>query len=193
MSRKIKLCLLGDSNVGKTSLVSRFASDFFNEHAEATIGASFISKTLQVDDQSVKFQIWDTAGAERYRGLTPLYYRGAAAALLVYDVTKLSTFKTLTLWIDELKQFGPQNIVVAIAGNKCDLEEREVPTEEAVAYADEIGALFLETSAKTGKNVKNTFVRICRQLPSEKTALGTSCETIALNNGSTEEENHCYC
>ncbi|XP_065827759.1 ras-related protein Rab-22A-like [Oscarella lobularis] len=191
--REIKLCLLGDSGVGKSSLVLRFVSDTFNERAETTIGASFMSKTLLVDDRSFKYQIWDTAGQEKYRGLAPMYYRGAAAAIVVYDVTKMDTFKTLKSWIKELQQLGPRDIVIAIAGNKCDLEEmREVPTKEAVAYAEEIGAVFSETSAKTAINVKDIFVRICQRLPSEMMVSVEPDKTITLHNEPPKQKN-CSC
>eukprot|EP00118_Oscarella_pearsei_P001335 m.7189 g.7189 ORF g.7189 m.7189 type:complete len:195 (+) comp17966_c0_seq1:115-699(+) len=190
--REIKLCLLGDSGVGKSSLVLRFVSDTFNERAETTIGASFMSKTLIVDDRSFKYQIWDTAGQEKYRGLAPMYYRGAAAAIVVYDVTKMDTFKTLKSWIKELQQLGPRDIVIAVAGNKCDLEEmREVPTKEAIAYAESIGAVFSETSAKTAINVKDIFVRICQRLPSEMMASLDQHQTITLHNEPDKKKKGC--
>ncbi|XP_077982996.1 ras-related protein Rab-22A-like [Glandiceps talaboti] len=166
--REIKLCLLGDSGVGKSSLVQRFVSDTFNTHSQPTIGASFMSKTLVVDDQSYKFQIWDTAGQEKYKGLAPMYYRGAAAAVIVYDITRETSFKAVKMWVRELEQFGPQDVVLAIAGNKFDLEDqREVSCDEARKYADQIGATFVETSAKTAANVTQIFTAITRKLPAE--------------------------
>ncbi|XP_070574568.1 ras-related protein Rab-22A-like isoform X2 [Ptychodera flava] len=166
--REIKLCLLGDSGVGKSSLVQRFVSDTFNTHSQPTIGASFMSKTLVVDDQSYKFQIWDTAGQEKYRGLAPMYYRGAAAAVIVYDITRESSFSAVKMWVRELEQYGPHDVVLAIAGNKCDLvDQREVLCEEAEKYADQIGATFIETSAKTAANVTQIFTAITRKLPAE--------------------------
>ncbi|XP_066288862.1 ras-related protein Rab-22A-like [Branchiostoma lanceolatum] len=166
--REIKLCLLGDSGVGKSSLVVRFVTDTFTANLESTIGASFMSKTLVVNDTSYKFQIWDTAGQEKYRGLAPMYYRGAAAAIVVYDVTREGSFQTLKDWIRELKQYGADNIVLAIAGNKCDLEDlREVSTRTASEYAEENNAIFCETSAKTAHNVSQIFTLITQRLPSE--------------------------
>ncbi|XP_035680122.1 ras-related protein Rab-22A-like [Branchiostoma floridae] len=166
--REIKLCLLGDSGVGKSSLVVRFVTDTFTANLESTIGASFMSKTLVVNDTSYKFQIWDTAGQEKYRGLAPMYYRGAAAAIVVYDITREGSFQTLKDWIRELKQYGADNIVLAIAGNKCDMEDlREVSTRMASDYAEENNAIFLETSAKTAHNVAQMFTLITQRLPSE--------------------------
>ncbi|XP_006818266.1 ras-related protein Rab-22A-like [Saccoglossus kowalevskii] len=166
--REIKLCLLGDSGVGKSSLVQRFVSDTFNTHSQPTIGASFMSKTLVVDDQSYKFQIWDTAGQEKYRGLAPMYYRGAAAAIIVYDITRESSFSAVKMWVRELEQYGPGDVVLAIAGNKADLvDQREVTYDEAHKYADQINATFVETSAKTAVNVTQLFTAITRKLPAE--------------------------
>eukprot|EP01137_Pigoraptor_chileana_P035353 Opistho-2@29226 len=166
--REIKLCLLGDAGVGKSSLVLRFVSDSFNEHSESTIGASFMSKTIIVGEQTFKYQIWDTAGQEKYRGLAPMYYRGAAAAIVVYDITREASFRALKDWVKELKQLGPPNIVFAIAGNKSDLEaQRQVQTETAQEYAESIDAIFSETSALTAHNVQLLFESISKRLPQE--------------------------
>ena len=134
--------------------------------ALALLSASFMSKLLLVDGSPIKFQIWDTAGQEKYHSLAPMYYRGAAAAIIVYDITRAASFQTLKNWVRELQQLGPENIVIAVCGNKSDLEDkREVSTAEAKAYADEIQALFLETSAKLNKNVQDLFVDMSRRLP----------------------------
>ncbi|XP_062501628.1 ras-related protein Rab-22A-like [Corticium candelabrum] len=172
--REIKLCLLGDAGVGKSCLVLRFVSDTFTDYLENTIGASFMSKTLIVDDRTFKYQIWDTAGQEKYRGLAPMYYRGAAAAIVVYDVTNAASFKTLQNWIKELKQLGPRDVVIAIAGNKCDLaDQRQVLKEDAAEYAESVGALFAETSAKMAVNVQQLFIDITKSLPSDAVVPGT--------------------
>eukprot|EP00033_Pygsuia_biforma_P003191 GCRY01003501.1.p1 GENE.GCRY01003501.1~~GCRY01003501.1.p1 ORF type:complete len:198 (-),score=31.46 GCRY01003501.1:333-926(-) len=168
-TREIKLVLLGESSVGKTSLVVRFVNNHFKNVAESTIGASFMSKTIVVDDNAIKFQIWDTAGQERYRGLAPMYYRGAAAAIIVYDITSKHSFSVLKDWITELQTMGPPEIVIAIAANKSDLEdEREVDSDEGEEYASSVGALFAETSAKEDTNVTELFREISRRLPPEE-------------------------
>ncbi|KAG2318423.1 hypothetical protein Bca52824_011636 [Brassica carinata] len=162
--------LLGDVAAGKSSLVLRFVKDQFVEFQESTIGAAFFSQTLAVNDAShatVKFEIWDTAGQERYHSLAPMYYRGAAAAVVVFDVTNQASFERAKKWVQELQaQVGNANMVVALAGNKSDLlDARKVTAEEAQTYAQENGLFFMETSAKTAVNVKEIFYEIGRRLP----------------------------
>lgn len=165
-SYQFKLVLLGDSAVGKSSLVLRFVKKQFFEYQESTIGAAFLTQTVMVDDYVVKFEIWDTAGQERYHSLAPMYYRGAAAAIVVYDITNMDSFVRAKSWVKELQRQGKDNIVIALAGNKLDLaDQRRVETEEAKEYANENGIMFLETSAKTNHNVPEIFTAIARKLP----------------------------
>ena len=189
-----KLVLLGDTAVGKSCLVVRFVRDEFFEFQEPTIGAAFLTQTVALDDATVKFEIWyviassfcqwdftfgalhsklffflfsrDTAGQERYRSLAPMYYRGAAAAIVVYDITNPDSFTGAKSWVKELQRRGDPNVVIALAGNKADLESRrKVEYEEANAYAEENNILHLETSAKNANNVKALFVEIAKKLP----------------------------
>ncbi|NXW13577.1 RB22A protein, partial [Circaetus pectoralis] len=156
--------------VGKSSIVWRFVEDSFDPNINPTIGASFMTKTVQYQNELHKFLIWDTAGQERFRALAPMYYRGSAAAIIVYDITKEETFSTLKNWVKELRQHGPPNIVVAIAGNKCDLNDvREVMEKDAKDYADSIHAIFVETSAKNAININELFIEISRRIPSTDT------------------------
>lgn len=165
-AREVKVVLLGDTGVGKSSLVLRFITNEFKPYHESTIGASFMSKLIMVEGSPIKFQIWDTAGQEKYHSLAPMYYKGAAAAIVVYDITNEKTFRTLQDWVAELKAQGPENIVIAVAGNKSDLsDQRQVDTPSAEAYAASIGATFLETSAKTKSNVDEIFLNISNNLP----------------------------
>merc|ERR1712063_108762 len=153
--------LLGDSAVGKSSLVLRFVRGQFFEYQESTIGAAFLTQTVALHDTTVKFEIWDTAGQERYRSLAPMYYRGAAAAIVVYDITNPDSFTGAKSWVKELQRRGDPNVVIALAGNKADLDaRRKVEFEEANAYAEENGILHLECSAKTANNVKALFVEV---------------------------------
>lgn len=161
-----KLVLLGDVGAGKSSLVLRFVKGQFVEFQESTIGAAFFSQTLAVDDATVKFEIWDTAGQERYHSLAPMYYRGAAAAIIVYDITNQASFDKAKKWVQELQAQGNTNMVVALAGNKADLlDARKVPVEVAQVYAQENGLFFMETSAKDATNVNDMFYEIAKKLP----------------------------
>jgi Ras-related protein Rab-22 len=164
--REVKVVLLGDTGVGKSSLVLRFVTNNFKPYSESTIGASFMSKMITVESKQIKFQIWDTAGQEKYHSLAPMYYRGAAAAIIVYDITRPNTFNILKNWVEELRSKGPKDIAIAIAGNKADLaNRREVDQAMAQAYAEEIGAMYVETSAKDDLNVQDIFVKLSYRLP----------------------------
>lgn len=161
-----KLVLLGDSGVGKSSLVIRYVKEQFYEFQESTIGAAFLTRTLDLGEYKVKFEIWDTAGQERYHSLAPMYYRGAAAGIVVYDITDEASFERAKAWIQELQREGSPNILIALAGNKVDLEpQRKVSVNDAKQCAVDNGLLFTETSAKTDQNVAALFETIAQRLP----------------------------
>jgi len=162
-----KLVLLGDAGVGKTALAVQFVKGQFNEFTESTIGASFMNQTVTLaDDTLVKFQIWDTAGQERFHSLAPMYYRGAQAAIVVYDITNDGSFIKAKGWVKELQQQGDPNVIVVLVGNKTDMaESRKVDPSIAQSYAQDNGLFFIETSAKTGSNVQELFMKIAKQLP----------------------------
>uniref|UniRef100_A0A0C9RGR0 TSA: Wollemia nobilis Ref_Wollemi_Transcript_25904_1044 transcribed RNA sequence n=1 Tax=Wollemia nobilis TaxID=56998 RepID=A0A0C9RGR0_9CONI len=160
-----KLVLLGDMGTGKSSLVLRFAKGQFFDFQESTIGAAFFSHSLALNEATIKFEIWDTAGQERYHSLAPMYYRGAAAAIVVYDITSLDSFIRAKKWVQELQRQGTPNMVMALAGNKADLvTKRKVEPEEAQTYAKENGLFLIETSAKTAQNVNELFYEIGKRL-----------------------------
>ncbi|KIK30053.1 hypothetical protein PISMIDRAFT_87726 [Pisolithus microcarpus 441] len=172
---QFKLVLLGESAVGKSSLVLRFVKDQFDDYRESTIGAAFLTQTVTLDDQTiVKFEIWcaanillylvDTAGQERYKA--PMYYRNANCAVVVYDITQTSSLDKARAWIRELQRQADPSIVIALCGNKTDLSaRRQVTQEEAKKYADEEGLMWFETSAKTGEGVSEVFAAIAKKLP----------------------------
>ncbi|XP_066500560.1 RAB5A, member RAS oncogene family, b [Hoplias malabaricus] len=167
---QFKLVLLGESAVGKSSLVIRFVKGQFHEFQESTIGAAFLTQTVCLDDTTVKFEIWDTAGQERYHSLAPMYYRGAQAAIVVYDITNKESFARAKNWVKELQRQASPNIVIALAGNKLDLEKnRDLDYQEAKSYAEDNSLLFMETSAKTSTNVKEIFMAIAKKLPKNET------------------------
>jgi small GTP-binding protein len=170
---QFKLVLLGESAVGKSSLVLRFVKGQFHEYQESTIGAAFLTQTVMLDDTTVKFEIWDTAGQERYHSLAPMYYRGAQAAIVVYDITNQETFARAKTWVKELQRQASPSIVIALAGNKSDLAaKRMVDHDEALTYAEENGLLFMETSAKTAMNVTDIFLAIAKKLPKGEQGAG---------------------
>ncbi|CAH00270.1 Ypt52 [Kluyveromyces lactis] len=171
---QFKLVLLGDSSVGKSSIVHRFVKDSFDEYRESTIGAAFLSQTIKLseeyDEQVLKFEIWDTAGQERYKSLAPMYYRNANAALVVYDVTEPDSLPKAKLWVDELKEkVNDDKLIICLVGNKLDLvSEREstslVDEADAREFAQENNLLFHQVSAKTGENVIKVFQDIGERL-----------------------------
>eukprot|EP01155_Anaeramoeba_flamelloides_P051771 Anaeramoba_flamelloidesc42527_g3_i1.p1 GENE.c42527_g3_i1~~c42527_g3_i1.p1 ORF type:complete len:204 (+),score=43.38 c42527_g3_i1:10-621(+) len=162
---QLKLVLLGDSAVGKSSIVLRFCKNQYSDQAEPTIGASFINHDLEVDESEVKLQIWDTAGQERFHSLAPMYYRGAKGAVIVYDITRLESFERAKDWVKEIQEKGSKNAKIALVGNKIDLNEYRVETEIAEKYATENGLLFFEASAKTGIGISEIFVGLSKVLP----------------------------
>ncbi|NXD32695.1 VPS21 protein, partial [Spelaeornis formosus] len=161
---QVKLVLLGEAAVGKSSLVLRFCSNDFNENTSPTIGAAFLTQKCRLENRVVKFEIWDTAGQERFHSLAPMYYRNAAAAVVVYDITKAASLEKAKAWVKELQRQANPNIVICLVGNKSDLDEdpRQVSREEAEAYAKEANLLFFEASAKTGANVAELFTEIAK-------------------------------
>uniref|UniRef100_A0A8C9FP46 Ras-related protein Rab-25 n=1 Tax=Pavo cristatus TaxID=9049 RepID=A0A8C9FP46_PAVCR len=156
-----KVVLIGDSGVGKSNLLSRFTRNEFNLESKSTIGVEFATRSIQVDNKTVKAQIWDTAGQERYRAITSAYYRGAVGALLVYDIAKYLTYENAERWLTELQDHADANIVIMLVGNKSDLRHlRAVPTDEARSFAERNGLSFLETSALDSTNVEMAFHNI---------------------------------
>ncbi|XP_032549390.1 ras-related protein Rab-17 isoform X1 [Chiroxiphia lanceolata] len=187
-----KVVLLGSMSVGKSSLAYRYVRNDFREFLP-TVGCSFFTRTHDLEAATVKFEIWDTAGQEKYQSVCHLYYRNAHAALLVYDIAKKETFKKAKLWLEELeKKFLPDEIVIALVGNKTDLAaEREVTTEEGAEFARTKGLLFMETSAKCNHQVNDIFMAIVQELlcrEKEKASAPSLHErsTIDLKEGTPE-------
>ncbi|ORY93340.1 ras family-domain-containing protein [Syncephalastrum racemosum] len=166
-----KIVIIGDSGVGKSNLLSRFTNNEFNLESKSTIGVEFATKNVTIGDHRIKAQIWDTSGQERYRAITGAYYRGAVGALLVYDITRQSSFQNVETWLKELRDHADNNITLMLVGNKSDLADtsRAVTTDEAKDYASEGEMLFFETSALDSTNVdvafQTVFERVYETVP----------------------------
>lgn len=173
---QFKLVLLGESAVGKSSIVHRFVKNSFDNMRESTIGAAFLTQTITLPESqtTIKFEIWDTAGQERYKSLAPMYYRNANAALCVYDITSRSSFNKAQDWIKELKKQAPEGIVICLVGNKLDLDEdRQVQQDEVIEYVQQLNqendnVIISDCSAKSGEGVLDVFNKIGRALPVEE-------------------------
>ena len=156
-----KVLLLGNSDVGKSSLLLRFVDSIWNDSFVPTIGVDFKVKTVEIGDKKVKMQIWDTAGQERFRNVVSTYFRGSNGILLIYDITNKESFKNLESWLIEIEKSASENVLKILIGNKCDLEsERGITKEEGQAFANRNGMQFIETSAKMDTNVSEAFLTL---------------------------------
>ena len=160
-----KILLLGDSGVGKSSLLLRYTKNEFMPDMRATIGVEFGLKFLKIDNLQLKIQIWDTAGMERYRSLTSAYYKGAKGVIVVYDICRKKSFESIDRWIDDFKSKANEDAVILLIGNKSDLnEQREVGIEEAASIAQKKNLAFMETSAKDNNNVEKAFLTLFEKI-----------------------------
>ncbi|KAL6865149.1 hypothetical protein ACP4OV_016300 [Aristida adscensionis] len=160
-----KLLLIGDSSVGKSCLLLRFADDAYVDTYISTIGVDFKIRTVDLDGKTVKLQIWDTAGQERFRTITSSYYRGAHGIIIVYDVTDMESFNNVKQWLSEIDRYASDNVCKLLVGNKCDLvDSKVVETEKAKAFADSLGIPFIETSAKESINVEEAFLTMSSEI-----------------------------
>ena len=160
-----KVVLLGDSGVGKTCIISRYISGAFDQNSPTTNGASYASKIVEIANKSVSLDIWDTAGQEKYKSLTKFFYKDAKVAILVYDITQKESFTNMKqYWYEQLKEFGSKDIIIGVAGNKCDMYEKEEVTEnEGKEFAEQIGAFFEMTSAKNNTGINDLFMNAAQR------------------------------
>ena len=158
-----KVLLLGNSDVGKSSIILRYVDQIWSDTFVPTIGVDFKVKTVQVDNKNIKMQIWDTAGQERFRTVISTYFRGSHGLFLIYDITNRDSFKNLENWLSEIEENANKNVLKILIGNKCDLEnDREIKTEEGQAFANRNGMQFMETSAKMNTNINESFEALAK-------------------------------
>lgn len=176
-----KILLLGDSNVGKSCLLARFADDSYTDDHHTTIGVDFKVKTIEVGGKITKLQLWDTAGQERYKTIVSSYYRGAHGLLVLFDITDSSSFSHVEMWLEEARKFGCDNVTRVLVGTKSDMEERRLVSRAlATQLADRLGMKYIETSAKTASNVSEIFYSLALSLK-EKNAPSLKDERLVIH------------
>lgn len=178
--KSYKIVLLGDTAVGKSCVASRFVNDQFYEFQEPTIGAAFLTKTMEYNEKKFRFEIWDTAGQERYRSLAPMYYRGSAAAIIVYDITQNDSLNGAITWVKEVKKRAAHAEIILV-GNKKDLEvNKKVDYDNVREIAEQNNIRHLLVSAKTGENINLIFEKICELLPEDVVKLNDQINNIII-------------
>jgi len=192
-----KILLIGDSGVGKSCLLLRFADDSWTETHISTIGVDFKIKTLEIDGKTVKLQIWDTAGQERFRTITSSYYRGAQGIILVYDCTDKESFNNVKQWMGEIDRYACENVNKLLVGNKTDLtSEKVVDASTAKEFADSYDIPFIETSAKTAYNVEKCFVQMATSIKNRVSNSKPSMEqsnTVHVDSPKQSKKKNCGC
>jgi len=164
-SYAFKYIIIDDTGVGKSCLLLQFTDNRFQRFHDTTIGVEFGFRTININNNPIKLQIWDTAGQERFRSITRSYYRKAACALLVYDLTRRETFNHLATWLEDARQHASSDMIIMLIGNKSDLtDNRVVSTEEGEKFAKENGLMFMEISAKSRENIEEAFVKTAESI-----------------------------
>jgi Ras-related protein Rab-1A len=191
-----KILLIGDSGVGKSCLLLRYTDNTFSDNFISTIGVDFKIKTIQLDGQTVKLQIWDTAGQERFKTITSSYYRGSHGIFVVYDITDVVSFNNIRVWIEEIKKYtSGEAVQLFLVGNKKDQEaNRAVETSQGQEMADQLGAKFLETSAKERVNVDQIFIELTRSLKKNNLYhITPKADTVRVGQSKPIEDQQCWC
>ena len=189
----VKLIIIGDSGVGKTCILLRFAEDNYTTNHISTIGRfklgiDFKIKTINIYWKNIKLQIWDTAGQERFRTITQTYYKGANGIILAYDSNDENSFNNIKNWLKQIETHATPGVVKILLGNKCDIQSRKIPTEKGKALADEFGLPFFETSAKSGANIKEAFNFIAKEIKDKQPLNVTTNPISKLNVGKGKDQ-----
>lgn len=194
----LKLLVIGDSGVGKSCILVRFSDNYYTESYISTIGVDFKIRTIVIDGKTIKLQIWDTAGQDRYRTITPSYYRGSNGIVMVYDVTDGITFSNIKYWVTEANKYVSDTVPRMLIGNKCDqINKRKISYEEARQFADNQDMLFFETSAKDATNVESAFTnitnRILQKISKEPVSQTRNSNTPSVTFKPSKEIFSCFC
>ena len=161
----LKYIIVGDSAVGKSNLLMKFAHNKFTEDYQATIGVEFAAKNVEIEKQIYRIQIWDTAGQENFRSITRAYYKHSVCAMVVYDITNQKSFQNVQKWIEDIRNESPKTVLIILVGNKIDLEDRRVINyDEGNEFAMKNGIIFGETSAKTGDGINDIFLKSVKEI-----------------------------
>lgn len=192
----VKYILIGDSNVGKTSILRQFSQKTFKEKESPTVGLDYGERIINISDKNVLIQVWDTAGQERFRSITPSYYRSAMGILLVYSVTDKSSFNSIEIWMKQIKQFAIENIPILILSNKADVKEKQVSEHQSRALSERHHVDLLMTSAKDNVNIETAMVRLYHRIDKEKRITANVLSLTHTIKALTEESNkkqNCRC
>jgi len=189
-----KILLIGDSAVGKTSLLLRYVDDTFNSEFQTTIGVDFKISTLNIDGKIVKLQLWDTAGQDRFRNIVASYYRGAHGIIIMYDITNPGSLDSINKWYEETQSYLQTSTPKLLVGNKLDrVNERAVASQKGEELAERLGMQFIETSAKNSTNVKQAFETMTRMIIRQVSTLPTTLKAsnTKISAGKNVKKGYC--
>ena len=189
-----KILLIGNTNSGKSALLVRFVDNKYSDSYISTIGVDFKTKTLNIDDNSIKLQMWDTAGQDRFRTITPSYYKGADGIILAYDITNIESFDNLNMWLKECDKYVSTDVCKILVGNKCDLESnRQISYDEGKQYADSLNIHFFEVSSKNYINVNEIFTHLVSNIKNNNKKQINNDTIILVNTNNTNNTTSWFC
>ena len=189
---KVKIMFIGNSSVGKTSIIKRYSKNIFSTSYISTLGIDFESKNINIDNKTINLQIWDTAGQEKYKVLSKNYYNNSNAFIIVYDITNLESFESVMNWIDQIKENAPENVKSILLGNKSDLEEkRKISEEEGKNLAKKININFYETSAQNGANIEKAIDNLVKDVINDENFIKENTPKLVRNKLKTEKKKKC--